>query len=62
MMMMNGSGRNLDHPAVGTLQEGYFPIQLEYNNTAGGLVVHHKAGPNDGGHGVRMKHDDMMIE
>lgn len=45
-------GRGLDHPAVGTLQEGYFPMKLAYNSTSGGLMVQHKASVNDGGHGL----------
>lgn len=40
-------GRHEEHPAVALLEGAYFPTKVGYNETRGGLAIHHPAPAND---------------
>lgn len=40
-------GRHEGHPAVALLGDAYFPTKVGYNETRGGLAIHHPAPAQD---------------
>jgi len=40
-------GRNVDHPAVQRLNDHYFPTQIYYNDTKGGICIAHEENEDD---------------